>query len=193
MSPIQSFDQTLFQFINRDLSNSFFDILFPAITDLHKTIGFKLVFVPLLLVGLLYLYRMRGLFIIIGLAFSLSLADKIGSMGKNFWHRARPFQNIELDVIQRSGAGHFSFPSNHAANMFCMAFFLLYFFPKQKWIFFTIAILVSFSRIYNGVHYPIDVLAGGALGSFIGILGAEVTKQIIAKYEHSKQKKKNHG
>lgn len=178
MEFIQNFDRWLFHLINVQMTNPVFDIVFPAITDLHKTNGFRVIFLPALLVFWLYLYRLRGLVMTVLLAISLGLSDAFGSMAKKFWVRARPF-SVETDFIQRSGAGGFSFPSNHAANMFCMAFFLSAFFPKYRILFFTIAIMVSFSRVYNGVHYPFDVLGGAIVGSFFGIIGSKIALKIV--------------
>lgn len=178
MEFLQSLDGWLFHLINIQMTNPVFDLVFPAITDLHKTNLFRVAFIPLLVLLWIYLYRLRGLVMAILLAISIGVTDLFGAMIKRFWVRERPF-SVETEFIQRSAAGGYSFPSNHAANMFCMAFFLSAFFPKLRWFFFTIAILISFSRIYNGVHYPFDVLGGAILGTLMGILGSKVAMQIV--------------
>lgn len=58
----------------------------------------------------------------------------------------------------------FSFPSGHTAAAFCMAALLAAFFPAGIWYYYTIATLIGLSRVYNGVHYPGDVLAGMVIG-----------------------------
>lgn len=160
-------DQSLLFLINQTTSNSFFDWFFPAITDMHKTNIFKFGFLPLLFVVFLYKWGLKILIFFSGLALSLGLNDWLGSQFKHFFSRPRPFE-VFHQVIQRSEAGGFSFPSNHAANTFCAAMFFSLFFPKGRWFFFTFAFLVSYSRVYNGVHYPIDIFAGALLGMSVG-------------------------
>lgn len=67
----------------------------------------------------------------------------------------------------------FSFPSGHAAGAFMMATVLNHFYPFLMIPCYAIASIIGVSRVYNGVHYPSDVMAGSALGIFsarIGIL-----------------------
>jgi len=195
MEFLRSIDQAIFHLFNIQMTNPAFDIFFPAITDLHKTNIFRIVFLPVLLILWIYLYRLRGLAMAVLLTISLGLTDLFGAMAKRHWMRSRPF-SVELDFIQRSGAGGFSFPSNHAANMFCAACFLSAFFPRFRILFFTIAILVCISRVYNGVHYPSDVLGGAIIGTFFGIFGSKVAQQIVQWLKGgfpTKSRKRKHG
>ena len=61
-------------------------------------------------------------------------------------------------------------PSNHAANMFSLAIVLSHFYKKYKPLLFLLAIIISFSRVYVGVHFPGDVIVGGFIGFFISSL-----------------------
>ncbi len=63
----------------------------------------------------------------------------------------------------------YSFPSGHATVSFACATTLALAVPRLTWPLFTLATLISFSRVYVGVHYPLDVLAGAALGVTIAI------------------------
>jgi undecaprenyl-diphosphatase len=62
-----------------------------------------------------------------------------------------------------------SFPSGHAATSFAAATMLAFAFPRLAPAFLVLAAAVGFSRIYVGVHYPLDVLGGAALGALIAI------------------------
>ena len=95
----------------------------------------------------------------------------------------RPFQNTELNVIKKSPAHDGkSFYSNHAANMFCLAAYTGSFFPPAKLVLIPFAALVAYSRVYNGVHYPSDVLVGSLMGLLIGSLVAYFIKNKIPIY-----------
>ena len=81
---------------------------------------------------------------------------------KFFIHRARPLVEV---LIQKSG---YSFPSGHATAVFSLLPLLDKEFPRLKYIWFGFAIILLFSRIYLGVHYPSDVVAGAIIGYLIG-------------------------
>ena len=102
------------------------------------------------------------------------LSDSIpGLMLKPLFGRPRPFMEIEaVNVLLFSNhpISSYGFPSNHATNMFALSTFIFLSYPK-KWVlgtFLTISLAVAFSRVYVGVHYPMDVLAGALLGMSIG-------------------------
>lgn len=81
--------------------------------------------------------------------------------------RLRPNEIIGAIVVRPESDG-FSFPSGHATIAFAMAVVLSHKEPKWKWVFYTLAVLISLSRIYLGVHYPLDVVFGAFLGWGIG-------------------------
>ena len=92
------------------------------------------------------------------------------SVIKHLVQRPRPCHLINgtyvmenLRLLVTCGTG-FSFPSSHAANSFAVSTLLTIYYPKFSWVFILFALLVSFSRIYVGVHYPLDVVGGAATG-----------------------------
>jgi undecaprenyl-diphosphatase len=85
--------------------------------------------------------------------------------------RLRPFEVIPQIKKLISFPDQFSFPSGHAAGAFLMATLFGHFYPGAGTACYSLAALVGFSRVYNGIHYPSDVLAGSALGVLSARLG----------------------
>ena len=85
--------------------------------------------------------------------------------------------------------GKFGFVSSHAANVFGIAAFLVNWFKNNKWTFFLIvwATIVSYSRIYLGVHYPLDIICGALLGIIIGVHCYTYNVQIMVYFERKMQ------
>lgn len=83
--------------------------------------------------------------------------------------RIRPSLDMGASIVGNQSTDP-SFPSGHATIAFAMAVVLSRKEPKWKWIFYSLAVLISLSRIYLGVHYPLDVIAGGIIGLVIGSL-----------------------
>lgn len=83
---------------------------------------------------------------------------------------------VHIDLLGRKLTEH-SFPSGHAVTAFSLAVGLAYIFPRRKTLFYLLAFIVAFSRVYVGEHYPLDVIAGAALGWGI----AEITLIVYKK------------
>jgi undecaprenyl-diphosphatase len=88
---------------------------------------------------------------------------------KAFFARVRPTPDMGAIIVGVQNTDP-SFPSTHATVAFAMAALLSYKEPKLKWFFYALAAFISFSRIYLGRHYPLDVIAGGFIGFCIGKL-----------------------
>jgi undecaprenyl-diphosphatase len=109
--------------------------------------------------------RLWQMLLAIGLAYLL--VDYVLKPG---FARTRPFDAM-LDVrIVGFRPVTYSFPSGHACSAFAGAWVLTLMWHRIAWLFWILAALIAFSRIYIGVHYPIDVLAGALLGLVVGAL-----------------------
>lgn len=176
-------DRLIFTQINSVWTYPWLDVFFPFITDLHKTWYFKFLLVPAIL--LIFIWRRgvkRGLIIFLFTLLSLALSDGIGThIFKNHVRRPRPAADSQLHAITRSPFGGYSFVSNHAANNFAFATFVSAFFPAARGFLYFIAVLICYSRVYNGVHYPSDVLGGALLGTLIAWMMIYFCRKLLAK------------
>lgn len=166
-------DLALFRWINQDLANDFLDGLMPLMSgkDLLP-IGFLMVAFLAWKMGRRGLAAVCCLAIIVGLGEGLVLSPL-----KDWLGRPRPFASLP-DVrllVGRGGSG--SLPSAHAANWFCVTTILALFWRPTLALTLPLACLVSLSRVYNGVHYPSDILLGALLGALYGAGGVLVLEQ----------------
>ncbi len=93
-----------------------------------------------------------------------------------FWSRPRPFVENSVNLLIEK-ANEPSFPSGHAALFFALSA-VVYFYNKKAGVFFFIAsFLISISRVFVGVHWPSDILAGALVGIFSGWLVIKISKK----------------
>lgn len=168
MDTLLSIDRQLFFFVNQGLRNPLFDVFFPFLTDLNRT---PAVLVAFVLLWLLLLFRggVRGRIVALILIPTIIVSDQLNSSWLKFlMERPRPCHELlNVHLLVGCGSG-FSFPSSHAANSFAAAVVLSFFYPRWTWAFLLFAASVAFSRVYVGVHYPSDVLAGAVVGIIVG-------------------------
>lgn len=99
---------------------------------------------------------------------------------KRLVNRPRPCLALDEARVSRALNNNNSFPSGHTCAAITMAFVFSQSFPHAALLLFTLAALVGISRIYLGVHYPTDVLAGGAIGYFSYSIAPYVYMPVIA-------------
>lgn len=169
-------DLTLLFFINKTISNPIFDKLFVLITVQEN---WYIVY-AILIYFLLFKFHWRGRAILITLVLTVTVADQLSShLIKELVERIRPCHDIpDIRLLVPCGAGK-SFPSSHAVNNFASAIVLGSFFKDYKTHFLVIASLIAISRVYVGVHYPSDVIAGAILGTLIGLLFVYIYQKTI--------------
>jgi len=185
ISWLENIDQKLFLFLN----GLHADWLDPFMWHLSG----KWQWIPIYLLFIFLIHKYYGLkntiFAVIVLVLLIAIVDQASMhLFKNMFQRYRPTHNLEIGhlvhTVNDYRGGEYGFLSSHAANFFCMAMFLGKLLkPHLKNIhvaLFFWAAIVSYSRIYLGVHYPSDVFAGAILGSFIGFVGFNIfDKQIL--------------
>jgi len=176
-------DTELFLMINGK-HNAFFDTIMFWASD--KLFWFP--FYAILLIFLIRLYKKFTIYILLAIAATITLCDQTASgLLKNLIKRLRPSHEPALvPFIHLSDAGpggNYGFVSSHSANAFGLVTFLFFLLPaRYNWLKIILlfwALLVSYSRIYNGVHYPFDILGGAFVGMLAGCLIWIIFKSIF--------------
>jgi undecaprenyl-diphosphatase len=184
----QSLDAQLLLLINHGTANGLFDILMPALSDR----GYLLI-IPFLLAVLLRAIKQKNkqgksylrtaLWTIAIAVCAIYLATWVEDTVKVAVARTRPCRAIEGIRLIVACPKSFSLPSGHSITSFAVAvplFYLTREYIALIWRFYPLllASAIAFSRLYLGVHYPTDVLAGALMGAAIG-LGLSPVYQVI--------------
>ncbi len=163
MTALLALDRRLFDLINGAWTHPVLDAVMVTVTDFDPW----RVPLILLLLALLAKGRTETRVAVLLAILAVACADQVSSaLMKSLVHRERPFHEVE-GVRKLVGAYGWSFPSSHAANSFAAGTFLALRFRRFRPIL-ALSALVAYSRVYVGVHWPSDVLAGAALGAAIG-------------------------
>jgi len=150
--------------------------------------------IPLYLGMVIFLirkWRLEAVWIILAMLLCLLLTDQLSNIAKSGFERLRPSHNPELEGmihhVKGYVGGKFGFVSSHASNVFGYALLTSFIIKNSVYTTFIFlwAAMVSYSRIYLGVHYPFDIIGGMILGMLVaGItywLLSSVRKRLIAQ------------
>ncbi len=185
MDALNGIDLWFLHLGNQLLANPMGDILFPFLTEV------RFFYIPyaVALLTVMIVFRKRGVIAVLLLVVTIVASDQLSStVIKKSIGRSRPCHELALErvvtvfdppetkagavdsrvpeirLLVNCGSGR-SFPSSHAVNNFAAAMLFALFFPRARIWLFTFAALVAYSRVYVGVHYPSDILAGAAIGA----------------------------
>ena len=161
LESILNLDTYLLKWVNIQMSNPVFDMIMSFIDKP------KFFILPLIGLWFFSIYKLSASRWQIALIIPLGIliTDQTGTAIKKMELRQRPW-TVHEDINHLGGKGGkaYSFPSNHAANSTLLATVFSFFYPQLKWILVTFAGIAAYSRVYIGVHYPLDILAGIILG-----------------------------
>lgn len=175
-------DTQWFLTVNNQWQNGLFDLLCPF---MRQQSNWYLLY-AVLVYFLFSLFGKKGWWLLLGAVVTVLIADQVSAnLIKNTVQRLRPCNDPALKeqvrLLVHCGGG-FSFVSAHACNHFAIAVYFSAIFGKgRKWVLpvaLSWAAIISYSQIYVGVHYPLDVICGALLGSIIGW----ITQKVVLRY-----------
>ena len=183
MEFLEQLDTQLFLFLN-GLNSPLWDTIM-------YWISYRYTWIPLYIATLIYFVykqKYKAIITIILAIGVIALADQISvNLFKNVFLRYRPCHNTDIKdlvhIVHGHCGGQYGFVSSHAANAFGFASFSALVLQKRNISVALIiwAIIVSYSRVYLGVHYPADIIGGAILGLSSGLFMYLIYQKISAR------------
>ena len=183
LEKIITLDKQLLVFLN-NLGSPTYDNLWLVITKQSSWIPFFLLLAYLL--QLQIGWKKLGV-VLVFIALILFCCNTTVEFCKNHFQRLRPCNDPSVQHMIRilRQTNSFSFFSGHAANSaatMTLLFFILNRYYKNAFLIFLYPLIFAYSRIYLGVHFPIDILTGFVVGSVFGIVFFRMYKGVLNKY-----------
>ena len=153
-----------------------------------------MVWIPLYLFFLYLIvreYKWKSVMVIVLAVLMILVSDQLANLVKDIFQRLRPSHEPGLSVhlVNAYKGGEYGFYSSHATNTASIAVFLIVLVGKRfRWIWIIAipwALLMSYTRVYLGVHFPGDILAGIAMGSLIGYFFGRMTVWFLSQRKKS--------
>lgn len=180
---LEKFDQKLLIAINSMHS--------PLMDEIMWIVSGNFFIYPFIILLLIFFFKKKGgryvAAAFLGIGLCVACADLSSELVKHTVKRYRPTHNLEvgpqLHIVHDYKGGKYTFFSSHASNtfsvttlMFLMASGLIA--RKWRYFFFLVPLIIVYSRMYLGVHYPFDIFTGSMVGIFVGNL----VDRILARY-----------
>ena len=184
LDTLNKWDHWLFFKINTAWTASWLDAIYPWWRESTTWLPLYLFLILFLLIN----FGWKSFTWIAGISLTITVSDQLSStLIKNDVARLRPCQDPLMEghvrMLLNHCSGGYSFTSSHATNHFAAAFFIFGtlkpFFKNRTYLFFVWAATISYGQVYVGVHYPLDIICGGIIGSIIGIIMASIYNRRI--------------
>ena len=185
MDWIETLDKNLFLFLN-GFHSSFFDLFFSWTNKVITWIPLYLLFLFLMIKK----FRSKSWIPLVMTAILVVSTDQSSVLIKNSVKRYRPSHHLQIKekthLIQQEKGGQFGFVSSHASNIWGIAVFIILVLKvkdkKALALLLFWAMVVSYGRIYSGVHYPLDVIGGALLGIGIAYVIFKVLTRLLPQF-----------
>ena len=184
LEKVLEWDRTTFIYLN-NLGIDDYDIFWTTITDFRTWIPLFLLFIVLIFVK----YPLReAIWILLTIGLMIFFVDTATDLTKHYVARIRPNNSEAINTLIRilKSPITYSFYSGHAASSFSLTTIFVLFLRKRfnwAWVFYAWPVIFALSRIFIGVHYPIDVIDGTVVGILSAIAFYKMYTNLIVPYK----------